>query len=575
MKTGINSFGLSKPLNEDFDFTLKELRGYGIECFEPCVSFARQVGGLGKVIDRGIAKRGLSGIFPYLSAQEKMDKIHQAGFTTPSCHLMMTTFKPNDNLKALTQEIEFAKKNGILYYVFSFGSDDTAKAVKFIPCLKKTAEEMKKNGITLLFHNHWKEFNEKEGKTVLNIFLDNIPDLGMELDVGWACYAKQDPLALMEKYKGRIKLLHFKDIGKGVEKGQPGFFVPAGEGIVPLDDVVAKAQEIGMDFNLPLLQDQDGSDGDMLFDARLGAMNLSAGKNVSFAYRKSLNASSYPIPLSMLTFPAIIDTQRKKISFADVAKAAEANGLKQLDLMEIEIKLAKKDVVKAELAKHHLVLGALVTSINYSKINSKKALKKTKAALDLAAEFDCHTLMIVPAGIFTGRTNKPASEILPAYISNYTKAVTEGKKRGIKIVLEDYPNLKVHVSALADCLALLDAVPDLGLVYDTANMIPSGEDPLDFYEKAKGRIERIHLKDVAFTKKGDSCLDGKKMSCCLFGQGVVPLKEIVRRLIRDNLGKTGVIEFTKASKPTYEGYESHMSSFMATLFSYLPEGQDK
>ncbi len=43
-----------------------------------------------------------------------------------------------------------------------------------------------------------------------------------EMDVFWIKHPGQDPVALLEKYKGRFKLMHLKDRKPGTEGNQNG-----------------------------------------------------------------------------------------------------------------------------------------------------------------------------------------------------------------------------------------------------------------------------------------------------------------------------------------------------------------
>lgn len=68
-------------------------------------------------------------------------------------------------------------------------------------------------GITLLFHNHFCEFQRVSGQYGLDFLYDAVPEnlLGTQLDVCWIDYAGEDPLAFLRKYAGRIPVVHLKD----------------------------------------------------------------------------------------------------------------------------------------------------------------------------------------------------------------------------------------------------------------------------------------------------------------------------------------------------------------------------
>ncbi|MCM8832887.1 MAG: sugar phosphate isomerase/epimerase [Candidatus Omnitrophica bacterium] len=77
----------------------------------------------------------------------------------------------------------------------------------------KVIPKIKENGLILGYHNHAIEFERYEGKTGLEILLENCPELQAEIDTYWVQYGGADPAYWIEKYKGRVSQVHFKDMG--------------------------------------------------------------------------------------------------------------------------------------------------------------------------------------------------------------------------------------------------------------------------------------------------------------------------------------------------------------------------
>ena len=142
-----------------------------------------------------------------------------------------------------------------------------------------------------------------------------------------------------------------------------------------------------------------------------------------------------------------------------------------------------------------------------------------------------------------------------------------GKKYGIKVCVEDTPTCRLPLSSIAECGKLLKAVPGLGLVYDSANMIPGGDDPLEFYEKLKDYICHVHLKDVCRTEKKclDECWDGTYIRSCLWGEGIVPVKEITRHLEKDGYRGSCAIEYVAPEKLGLFANEHQLRKFLDYL----------
>ena len=83
--------------------------------------------------------------------------------------------------------------------------------------LKKFCEEtdrfvtkLKQDGIEYYYHNHCMEFQKINGKYVLDYMRDNT-GMGFELDIHWIWAGGQDPIRTINRYAGRIRLLHLKD----------------------------------------------------------------------------------------------------------------------------------------------------------------------------------------------------------------------------------------------------------------------------------------------------------------------------------------------------------------------------
>jgi sugar phosphate isomerase/epimerase len=67
----------------------------------------------------------------------------------------------------------------------------------------------------------------------------------IEMDVGWVVAARQDPLALLNKYKSRVVALHVKDIGKLADDPHLATTVAVGEGTIDWKKVIGTAHANG------------------------------------------------------------------------------------------------------------------------------------------------------------------------------------------------------------------------------------------------------------------------------------------------------------------------------------------
>jgi sugar phosphate isomerase/epimerase len=131
-----------------------------------------------------------------------------------------------------------------------FTIDDAKKAVEVFNASGKV---LKDNGLTLCYHFHGFEFQQHEGKPLFDYIADNTNKkyLSFEMDIFWIVFGGGDPVALLNKYGKRWKLMHIKDMKKGIEKNLTGgtnveFDVTVGTGQIDIPAVLKAARKAGV-----------------------------------------------------------------------------------------------------------------------------------------------------------------------------------------------------------------------------------------------------------------------------------------------------------------------------------------
>ena len=83
---------------------------------------------------------------------------------------------------------------------------------------------------------------DANGEVVIDYLLENCdPEfVNFQMDLYWVTKAGADPLAYFEKYPGRFKLWHVKDMDK------EGRFAPVGNGTIDFETILAKKELSGM-----------------------------------------------------------------------------------------------------------------------------------------------------------------------------------------------------------------------------------------------------------------------------------------------------------------------------------------
>ena len=189
-------------------------------------SFSKDVPGtLDKIKAMGITNMEFSSLFGK-TAQELKDLLDARGMRCTSLGVSY-----NDLLNNSEQVISNAKTLGASFV--RIGSIPHSGPLTE-EVVEKAADDfnsfgalLKKNGLEFCFHNHAVEFSP--AKDLINgTFYDYLiqktnPDyVSFEIDIYWVYYPGHDPVALLKKYPDRFKLMHLKDLKKGIARNPEG-----------------------------------------------------------------------------------------------------------------------------------------------------------------------------------------------------------------------------------------------------------------------------------------------------------------------------------------------------------------
>lgn len=101
-------------------------------------------------------------------------------------------------------------------------------------------------GVTLGFHNHADEFALVDGEPAFGRFLSQTDEkrVVVELDCYWVTRAGHDPIAWCNRWPGRIRALHIKDMAPG------GAFADVGAGVIDWRRIFRGAKRAGVEHVL-------------------------------------------------------------------------------------------------------------------------------------------------------------------------------------------------------------------------------------------------------------------------------------------------------------------------------------
>jgi sugar phosphate isomerase/epimerase len=110
--------------------------------------------------------------------------------------------------------LEYHQELGTKYLVVpAYFYDSREDVLKKVELLNMLGSACAQANMSLVYHNHFHEFQLFAGQSVFSILMENTDPalLGIELDTYWAMRGGQDPLVLLQQYGERVRLIHQKD----------------------------------------------------------------------------------------------------------------------------------------------------------------------------------------------------------------------------------------------------------------------------------------------------------------------------------------------------------------------------
>ena len=225
---GVQLYSFRNQIPKDIPGTLQKIRAMGIKELEGGGSYGLPLADYKKMID--------DNGFKMVCVGASFDKLQ----------------------KELSSVIAEAKAFGAKYVMCAWvphKEDDftVEEADKAIEVFNTAGKVLKENGISLCYHAHGYEFRPFEGGTMFDYMAKKMNPkwANFEMDVFWVKHPGQDPVALLEKYKGRFPLMHLKDRRPGTQGNQNGRAdddtnVVLGAGDVGIAEIMKVAKKYGV-----------------------------------------------------------------------------------------------------------------------------------------------------------------------------------------------------------------------------------------------------------------------------------------------------------------------------------------
>lgn len=165
-----------------------------------------------KLSEMGYTTAQTAGTYDYISAEKFSEYAKEFGIRTFSTHYDYSRIK-ND----IEGTVKYHKIIGADYV--GIGGmpgiyEKKEKILEFIEEFNSLSKIYAKHGLKLTYHNHSAEFTKVEGKRVFDYLIEGFDkdNISFCLDTYWAQYAGIDVCGLIERLKGRVDIIHLKDM---------------------------------------------------------------------------------------------------------------------------------------------------------------------------------------------------------------------------------------------------------------------------------------------------------------------------------------------------------------------------
>ena len=257
-KIGLQLFSIPKLLEKDFAGTLKMVAQIGykeIEFYGPYPFSTAEAKESWKGLRDAVGFSG-SGYFG-LPVHEVKKILDDNGLSSPSMHADLSTLNNN-----LAEMAEAAHILGQTYVVLpSYKTEQNLDGYKRLADqFNKIGAHAHQLGLRFAFHNHGNGLKVMEGKIPLDYILEQTdPKLVfLQMDIYWTTAGGIDPIAYLDKYPGRYRLMHLKDMAKQMrfsgDGGDPKqwielwpYMTDAGSGVLDLKSIISHGEKSGVE----------------------------------------------------------------------------------------------------------------------------------------------------------------------------------------------------------------------------------------------------------------------------------------------------------------------------------------
>ena len=258
-RIGVGLFTIPYMLEQNFGEAIKTLAAIGykeVELFGPYPYSVPEAHERWKPVAETLGF-SQSGYFDRTPKQVRAI-LDENGLTSPSMHIDLKTLQ--------TRLDDVAEAASVLGHKYAGIPAIPPEERKSLDDYKRVADvfnelgmRMDKVGLKFLYHNHGYGLVEIDGEIPLNLLLERTDPnvVVLQMDIFWMTAGRADPVAYLDAYPGRFRLMHIKDMTEVVrfagDGGDPSQWIElfphmtdAGSGVLDLAAIISQAEKSGV-----------------------------------------------------------------------------------------------------------------------------------------------------------------------------------------------------------------------------------------------------------------------------------------------------------------------------------------
>lgn len=241
--------------------------------------------------------------------------------------------------------------------------------------------------------------------------------------------------------------------------------------------------------------------------------------------------------LSIMTLVSLQELERPGMTLEKLYAMAADAGFAGVDLTTMEWNQLGTEGIQAALQKAGLPMSCYLCFTPLFSMDDtqfEQAVQLGLDGIDFCRTLGCGFMMVVPLLGMDAQgfplnllPNFPRQALADRLVEGLRRLTPYAAAQQVTLGVEDDPHTSVPLCTTDELRYVLERVPEVQLIYDTANMLAMGEDSQAYFNTFQNRIGHLHLKDVRL--QAANAPEDQLLSV-FPGEGVVDFPALFRQL---------------------------------------------